>query len=121
MNNKGQTLVLFVALLPFIFILFVFVFDLAFLSSEKTKLDSVASSSLKNIVMENKSKDLVKDNIKKNDSNINIDEISNSSICLSKELKPIFGGIIGYDIFKVKTCLKGNIENNKLIIEKKGK
>ena len=121
MNNKGQTLVLFVALLPFIFILFVFVFDLAFLSSEKTKLDSIASSSLRSIVMENKDIELVKDNIRKNDSSIVIDEIYNNSICLSKKVKPIFGGIIGYDIFNIKTCLEGNIVNSKLIIEKKGK
>ena len=121
MNNKGQTLVLFVALLPFIFILFVFVFDLAFLSSEKTKLDSIASNSLRSIVIENKDKDLVKDNIKKNDANIKVNKINSNSICLSKEIKPIFGGIIGYDIFNIKTCLKGSIENNKLIIEKKGK
>ncbi len=121
MNNKGQTLVLFVALLPFIFILFVFVFDLAFLSSEKTKLDSISSSSLKNILIEKKDKDLVKDIIKKNDPDIKVNKINNDSICLSKEIKPIFGGIIGYDIFNIKTCLKGTVENNKLIIEKKGK
>ena len=121
MNNKGQTLVLFVALLPFIFMLFVLIFDLAFLSSEKTKLDSIASSSLQSIVMQKKDIDLVKDNIKKNDSNIKINEINNNSICLSKKIKPIFGGILGYDIFNIKTCLKGNVENNKLIVEKKGK
>ena len=121
MNNKGQTLVLFVALLPFIFILFVFVFDLAFLSSEKTKLDGVASSSLRSIMIEGKSKDLIKDNIKSNDANIIIDKIGDNRICLSKKIEPIFGGIIGYDMFNIQTCLKGTIENNKFVIEKKGK
>lgn len=121
MNNKGQTLVLFVALLPFIFMLFVLIFDLAFLSSEKTKLDSIAFSSLKSIVIQKNDIDLVKDNIKKNDSKIKINIINNNSICLSKEIKPIFGGILGYDIFNIKSCLKGNVENNKLIVEKKGK
>ena len=121
MNNKGQTLVLFIALLPFIFILFVFVFDLSYLASQKTKLDSIASSALNSIMIKGNDTQEVKDNIKKNDKEIKINSISNDSICLRKEIKPIFGGIIGYDIFKVKTCLNGKVINNKLIIDKKGK
>ena len=121
MNNKGQTLVLFVALLPFIFILFVFVFDLSYLSSQKTKLDSIATSSLNSIIMESKDIESVKKVINKNDKDIKIDNIDYKNICLSKKVKPIFGGIIGYDVFNIKTCLEGNIKNNKLIVEKKGK
>ena len=121
MNNKGQTLVLFIALLPFIFILFAFVFDLSFLSSEKTKLDNIATSSLHSIIMESKEIDTVKSIVKKNDKDIKVDSFYNNKICLSKKVKPIFGSIIGYNIYNIKTCLEGQVQNNKLIVEKKGK
>lgn len=121
MNNKGQTLVLFVALLPFIFILLVFVFDLAFISSEKSKLDQIAKSSVRNVMVDHIDSDKVKNNIIANDKDIKIIHIDANSICISKEQKPIFGQIIGYDKFNIKSCYEGKFESNKLILEKKGK
>ena len=121
MNNKGQTLVLFVALLPFVFILFVFAFDLSFISSEKTKLDSIAKSSLKSIVINNKDENEVKSIILKNDKDIKVTYINSNSICLLKKTNPIFGNVIGYKTYKIKVCKKAKYINGKLIIEEKGK
>lgn len=120
MNNKGQTLVLFVALLPFIFILFVFAFDLAYISSQKTKLDSIASSSLKSIIVENKDLNKVKEIVNMNDKDIKILSIDNDSICLKKSVKPIFGNVIGYKVYSIKSCFEGSISGGKLITEEKG-
>lgn len=121
MNNKGQTLVLFIALLPFVFILFVFVFDISKLYSEKSKLDNIVESSLRYTLVDNKSISEVKDNIIKNDKDINIDKITTNYICLSKKESPVFGNAIGKDVFNIKSCYSGKLLNNKLIIEKKGK
>ena len=121
MNNKGQTLVLFIALLPFIFILFVFVFDLANLATKKTVLDGIAKDSLRYMIVDEKSESEIKENILKNDSDILIKSIDDSSICLKKEVKPIFGEILGYDVFNIKSCFEGKFENNKLVIIEKGK
>lgn len=121
MNNKGQTLVLFVALLPFVFILFVFVFDLAFIASQKTKLDSVANSALSNIIVKNKDIEKVKEIIVKNDNEIKITKIDLDSVCLKKSVSPVFGHVIGYDKYDIKSCISGKLINGKLIIEEKGK
>ena len=62
MNNKGQTLVLFVVLIPLILMLFAFVFDSAYISRKDTELEGIATSSLKS-VMENKDYSLEEKNI----------------------------------------------------------
>lgn len=121
MNNKGQTLVLFVALIPFIFILFVFAFDISKLYAEKSKLDGIAYSSLNSSLLGNKAISDIKNNIKENDTNIKINSISYDSVCLEKQIEPVFAGIMGKDNFKVKSYFKGKLINNKLVIEKKGK
>ena len=54
MNNKGQTLVLFVVLLPVILILLAFVFDTAYMSMESNRLNDIAKTSVKYIVKDNK-------------------------------------------------------------------
>lgn len=121
MNNKGQTLVLFVALIPFIFILFVFSFDISKLYQEKAQLDGIAKLSLRYTLLENEPISVVKDNILKNDKNIKIKSITTNSICLEKQGEPVFANIIGKDKFNIKSCFSGKVLNNKLIIEKKGK
>lgn len=120
MNNKGQTLVFFIALLPFIFILFVFAIDLAKVSSENTFLEGVAEEAIREL-FNNKTFDEVKTMIEKNDESIKINSIDNTSVCLEKEINPIFGGIINFDFYKVKTCMEGHYNNNKLVIAEKGK
>ncbi len=120
MNNKGQTLVLFITLLPFIFILLVLIFDISFLSSEKTKLDNIAISSLKN-TMNYKDINQIRLNIKENDKNIKINKLTQNSICLSKKIDPIFGTVIGYKTYNLKSCFKGTISNGKVTIDKEGK
>ena len=47
MNNKGQTLVFFVALFPVILIIFAFVFDSAYMIMEKNKLNDISKTSIK--------------------------------------------------------------------------
>ena len=119
MNNKGQSLVLFIALLPFIFILFVFVFDLANLATSKSNLDSIAKSAVKYMVVDSKDSLFVTDIVHKNNEEIIIDLIDSNSICLSLDVEPVFGEVIGFDIFKVKSCYTGKYIDNKFVLEKR--
>ena len=48
MNNKGQSLILFVIILPLIFIFGVFVFDLSNVYTQKTKLNNLTYDALYN-------------------------------------------------------------------------
>lgn len=121
MNNKGQTLVLFVVLIPFILMLFAFVFDSAYISRKDTELEGIATSSLKALIENNKTSSDVVKVIKENDENIEVISIDNNSIHLMNKIDPIFGKIIGYDKYNLEVNLQGKIINGKLIIEEKGK
>ena len=102
MNNKGQTLVLFIALLPFIFVLLVLVFDLSYISIEKNKIEGIAKSSI-NSLNKNKSYEEVKKIIKENDKNIKT-SFNNKTLCLEKKEDVIFGSIIGKENYNIKIC-----------------
>ena len=120
MNNKGQTLVLFVVLIPFILALFAFVIDSAYIVKEDTKLKSIATSSLKSL-NDNKNISDIKKIIKTNDNNIQIVVIDNNKIHLTNQIDPIFGKIVGYEKYNLDIELYSTFENGKLVIKEKGK
>lgn len=105
MNNKGQTLVLFIALIPFIFMIFVFAIDLSKLSSEKTYIEGIATESFDSL-QNGLEKSEIESIIKSNDKDIKIDKLDSDSICLSKKIEPIFGSILGVEFFTAKYCAK---------------
>lgn len=120
MNNKGQTLVFFIAMLPVILILCAFIFDSALITYQNNKLNDIASLSIKYLVENKKSVSDVKNIINKNDSEIKIVNINNSNVHLKKTIDSIFGKIVGYNEYYLETNLTGHIENNKLVIKEKG-
>ncbi len=90
MNNKGQSLVLFVIILPIIVLLFIFLIDMANLSMEKIRLNSIAEESLQ-YLKEEKEIEQVKEYINKNDSSIETITINDNEIYIRKYVKPYFG------------------------------
>ena len=121
MNNKGQTLVLFVVLIPLILMLFAFVFDSAYISRKDTELEGIATSSLKSVMESGASYEDVIKVIKENDENIEVISLDDNSIHLMNKIDPIFVKIIGYDKYNLEVSLSGKIIDGKLIIEEKGK
>lgn len=119
MNNKGQTLVLFVILLPLILILCAYAFDNTYIVIENNKLKNIADDSI-NYLASNESIEKVTKVIKSNDKNINIVFIDENNVHLKKEIEPIFGKIIGFDKYKLEVNRKGKISNGELVIEEKG-
>lgn len=114
MNNKGQVLVVFIILLPIIFMIFTFVIDLGLLYIEKKELDSVVENSL-DYYINNKDVPLIEEKVEnliyKNVDDINNLEIDNNElyfeITIEKEYKSLYSLIsnsdnvlVSYKIYK---------------------
>ncbi len=127
MDNKGQTLVLFVILIPLIFVLLGLVIDIGLLTNEKNKVDNAVKDSIKNSLttelsnnqtMEEKVVYLINSNVE----NIIINKIEYKDSILylnvSKEYKTIFARILNQKKYIIDMKYKAYIENNKVIIKK---
>ena len=125
MNNKGQTLVIFIVFLPLLLIIMATVIDVSLMYYEKNKLDNlnmmVTEYGINNLEGNNL-EERVKELVYKNDKNSKIDkiEISESKIIiiLSKSTKSTFGKIIGLDEYKIISKYIGINDKDKKEIKK---
>ena len=85
MNNKGQTLVLFVVIIPIILILFTYIFDIGNLYIEKRKINNTLELALE-YQKENKN---VESYINKNIDDIDEIIIKDDEIVIKKNVKGI--------------------------------
>jgi Flp pilus assembly protein TadG len=118
LNNKGQTLILFVILIPIVLVLMALVIDTSYLYKEKTKLESTTKTIIKNNYDKKDSDDIDKiitDLYQKNNietNNLSISVLDNSlAIKNYYSIDSIFGNIIGIKKYDIKVSLKG-IKNN---------
>ena len=125
LNNKGQSLVMFVLLIPLFLLILAMVVDIGNLINTKVELNSVnklvVSSGLDDINNDNL-EDELKILLIKNYGDIDSYEINVNSnritIVLEDYSKSIFGNIIGNDGYKVESKYIGYIDNDKKKIEK---
>ncbi len=125
MNKKGQTLIVFVLLLPLVLLFLAFVVDTGILIKEQIKSNSTLKSILittykdkEQVGYEEEIKELLMQNqlpiegvkIKKNQ-----DEVS---VALTYEKESIFGQIIGIKTYKIQVKLKAMEEQNQIKIVK---
>lgn len=106
MNNKGQTLVLFVIVLPIIFILFVFLLDVYNVYSEKVKLESIAKEA-QIYLKENKEESLVRTYIMKNNNKYEIIKLEQDDIYIKYEVDSVFKTNLIFDFYKIEIHKKG--------------
>lgn len=118
MNNKGQSLVIFILVLPLFLTIVFCIKDLYTVRYEKNKLRSLAQISILYIMKDNKSYEDVGRFINSNDKDINILDISNTSITLKKEVPSVFSNIVKKN-YNVKVTMNGKYENNLLKITEK--
>lgn len=118
MNNKGQSLVIFILVLPLFLTIVFCIKDLYTVRYEKNKLRSLAQTSILYIMKDNKSYEDVRHFINSNDKDINILDISNTSITLKKEVPSVFSNIVKKN-YNVKVTMNGKYENNLLKITEK--
>ena len=120
MNNKGQTLVLFVILLPIFLMIFAYVFDTCYMSVENRKLTDIAEDSVRYLVVDKKDSSLVKEVIYKNDSDVKIVSVLGNNVHLKKDIKPVFGRIVGFDKYSLEVNITGEMVDGYLVLEEKG-
>lgn len=127
LNNKGQSIAIFVIFVPVFIMMGTYVVDVSFAKYNERRLDNlnkqVINYGLKHI--DEEPYDNMVDLIYQNDSDIDFYEININnetkeiSVTLSKSTKGFFGSIVGKEIYNEKSSLKGYIKDDKKIIEKK--
>lgn len=125
MNKNGQTLILFVLLLPMLIVLLAFVVDTGIVLQEKTRVNSLVKTILKTTheeYLEENYQEKVLELLNKNnipvekiDLKITVEEIK---IQIEYQKESIFGKIIGISNYKIKSSIKGKIKEGTLKIEK---
>ena len=119
MNKHGQTLILFVILIPIILMLLAAVVDIGLVIGNKIKIEEVTKDIIKNAYFLDNDKIL--DGLSKN--KINTDNVrierdnSKIKIEIEEEIKSIFGNIIGIKKYDLKVSVTSLIENDKVNIE----
>lgn len=119
MNNKGQTLVLFIIFIPILIILAAFIIDTGLIIRESTRLKAATKTVIKDTYYK---EDLSDEKIIKllNKNNINTDSIEitiyNDQITINNnyDIESIFGKLIGLKEYEIKYNVVAKTENNKL-------
>ena len=125
LNNKGQTLVIFIILIPLLITLMAFVVDISYMYRENNKLENTTKTIIKNLYderldgnIESKVKDLYKKN-KIDEKNVKVTASDDYlTIDNNYEVKSIFGKLIGLKKYKVKVVIKGHKKNGKIVFTK---
>lgn len=125
LNNRGQSLALFVIFIPFFIMLGAFIVDLGFAKYNKNKLNELTKMVIRygiKHINEDPYHEMV-DLIYQNDSNIDNYKITveplegKVSVSIDKVTKGFFGSIVGKEIYKEKSFYVGKIENERVIIK----
>lgn len=115
MNNKGQTLVVFIILLPFVLFFIFYVIDKSYLTYQTKELESVAEVICGYALDTTKTEEEINSLAHKNDPNIeNIEvnyAIGSADVTLEKHKKSLFSKILkkDKDLIQVKvSCIEEN-------------
>lgn len=124
LNNKGQSLVMFILIIPIFLLIIAMVYDIGNALYEKEALNNINQMVL----------DYGLDNLEKIDENDlmeliikNDNNLKNVSITINKQVvtvttqkkvKGIFGNILGTNITEVVSSYQGKLQENKKIIER---
>lgn len=125
MNNKGQTLVIFVVFLPVLILLVAAAIDISLMYSETNELNNINKLVINyglSHLDENNLESKLEKLSKLNDQNINKVNIkiekNKITINLEKNEKSIFGSVIGLKEYKIKSKHSGELINDKKVIKK---
>lgn len=127
LNSKGQSLVLFVIILPVLLLILILVIDVGGVIVLKQELNNISKIVL-DYGLDNLDKDKIEDEL------IDLIELNNSEIDdinvyikdnkiyveMNEDSSGVFSSLIDVSIFNVKTSYVGYIENNEKRIERIG-
>ena len=125
MNNKGQSLVLFILIIPILIGIMALVIDCGKVLYTKSKQENTIELILEytkedlknNTLEEEKVKKLIDKNLENNKNIITIKK-EKVSILTKEEVEGIFSKMLGFKEFKVETELISYLDNKKVKIEK---
>lgn len=124
LNNKGQSLVLFILIIPIFLLLFVLVIDVGNMISIRRELDNInyitIDYGLKKIdtVTEEELKEIIKLNEEKVIINLVVIEENKITINLSKQYDGYFLGLLKIKLFNIKSSYRGEIKDYNNVIER---
>ncbi len=102
MNKNGQSLILFVLILPLFLVACAYLFDSAIITYENKNLDHIAQIAFE-YQHEGKDYETIIDYIKENNKNIEVVTLNEKEINLKLDIKSYFGQIIGYDSYHLES------------------
>ena len=117
MNNKGQSLVIFIIIIPVIFIVFSFLYDYAYIINSQNKYENVTRTILNSTLEEDKIVYLYKQNGYKVDDFKYKKENDKVYIQNSYKIKSVFGNIVNLKNYTVSINYVVINSNNGIIIE----
>ena len=117
MNNKGQSLVIFIIIIPVIFIFFSFLYDYAYIINSQNKYENVTRTILNSTLEEDKIVDLYRQNGYKVDDFKYKKENDKVYIQNSYKIKSVFGNIVNLKNYTVSINYVVINSNNGIIIE----
>ena len=120
MNNHGQSLVLFIIIIPLVLLLLAVIVDLGLITTQKVKLNEVTREILKEVITKENYEDLIKRLYQENNiatSKLEIKKDDYLEIKNEITIESIFGKIIGLKSYPIKVDLKAYYVDNKLKIE----
>ena len=124
LNNKGQSLVMFIIIIPIFCLILTLIYDVGNAIYEKNSLSNtsyiVIDYGLDNInnISDSELIDIVLKNTDKLSYIYVAIEDNQIEVKLSKNIKGILGRMFGFNLIEVNTYYKGNITNGKKIIER---
>lgn len=120
MNNKGQVLIFFVLIIPILLLGAAYIVDNTYIAYHINKLNGINSLVIKDASINNLTVDEIEEYIKKNDQDIKVESVMITNdkieINLSKEIKSLFGIIIGKDTYTLKSSKTLDIFNENVPI-----
>ena len=117
MNNKGQSLTIFIIIIPIIFTVFAFTIDYAYIIYNQERYENISKNILETTTDLEEIKNLY---LKNNYSVDNLKYINNDSeiIISNKEnIKSIFGNILNIKEYECEINYIVRVENNDIIVE----
>ena len=125
LNNRGQSLVMFVIILPILLLIFILVMDIGNIVVAKQKLNNINEivldyglDNLDNNDISNKLQELIKLNDREIDETRVYIENDKIYVELNDKVNGIFSRFVNISIFNVKSYYVGYIENDEKRIEK---
>lgn len=128
MNNRGQTLVMFILMLPLLLIILCLVVDIGMLSLEKKRLENTLKDAIyyelnNQETDSNMIKNRLTNTLSKNINNIKIKKVEITdnkviTVSISKEYKGIFTKILKSNLFDITLTYKGCMNGEKATIKK---